>query len=190
MSDFLQTKTKMISILNLTWWIYSNDPTVSFLFSWNIVLNLLKLKMCFYNSEMFTTWKIWHKLSMQFSSNSVRIKVARLAKSVIELNSFFNGICCRPWSAESRTENFISIGHSVAEILNVIKVREINNFGNNFLFIFLIFVKVQLPIWQLIIYAWNRKQKFMERWDELWYLVVLGIGVEYMKSWKITLAFG
>ena len=24
-----------------------------------------------------------------------------------------------PWSAESRTENFISIGHSVAEILNV-----------------------------------------------------------------------
>ena len=31
--------------------------------------------------------------------------------------------------------------------------REINNFGNNFLFIFFIFVKVQLPIWQLIIYA-------------------------------------
>ena len=29
---------------------------------------------------------------------------------------------------------FISIGHSVAEILNV-KVREINNFGNNFLFL-------------------------------------------------------
>ena len=40
----------------------------------------------------------------------------------------------------------------VAEILNV-KVREINNFGNNFLLIFFIFVKVQLPIWQLIIYA-------------------------------------
>ena len=40
----------------------------------------------------------------------------------------------RPWSAESRTENFISIGHSVAEILNV-KVWEINNFGNNFLFL-------------------------------------------------------
>ena len=36
--------------------------------------------------------------------------------------------------------------------LNV-EVREINNFGNNFLFIFFIFVKVQLPIWQLIIYA-------------------------------------
>ena len=28
-----------------------------------------------------------------------------------------------------------------------------DNFGNNFLFIFFIFVKVQLPIWQLIIYA-------------------------------------
>ena len=53
----------------------------------------------------------------------------------------YNGLCCRPWSAESRTENFISIGHSVAEILNV-KVWEINNFGNNFLFIFFIFVKV------------------------------------------------
>ena len=39
---------------------------------------------------------------------------------------------------ESRTENFISIGHSVAEILNV-EVREINNFGNNFLFYFLHF---------------------------------------------------
>ena len=57
-----------------------------------------------------------------------------------------------PWSAESRTENFISIGHSVAEILDI-KVWEINNFGNNFLFIFFIFVKVQLPIWQLIVYA-------------------------------------
>ena len=55
-----------------------------------------------------------------------------------------------PWSAESRTEYFVSIGHSVTEILNV-KVREINNFGNNFLFIFFIFVKVQLPILQLII---------------------------------------
>ena len=50
----------------------------------------------------------------------------------------------------------------------IVKVLEINNFGNNFLFIFFNFVKVQLPIWQLIIYAYNRKQKFMERWDELW----------------------
>ena len=33
---------------------------------------------------------------------------------------------------------FISIGHSVVEILNV-KVQEINNFGNNFLFYFLHF---------------------------------------------------
>ena len=49
-------------------------------------------------------------------------------------------------------KNFISIGHSFAEILNV-KIREINNFGNNFFLYFLIFVKVQLPIWQLIIYA-------------------------------------
>ena len=36
MSDFLQTKTIMISVLSLTWWIYSNDhtagPTVSFYF--------------------------------------------------------------------------------------------------------------------------------------------------------------
>ena len=32
-------------------------------------------------------------------------------------------------------------------------VQKINNFGNNFLFILLIFVKVQLPIWRLIIYA-------------------------------------
>ena len=31
------------------------------------------------------------------------------------------------------------MGHSVAEILNV-KVREINNFGNNFLFIFIVFL--------------------------------------------------
>ena len=38
------------------------------------------------------------------------------------------------------------------EILNV-KVREINNYGNKFLYIFFIFVKVQLPIWWLIIYA-------------------------------------
>ena len=44
---------------------------------------------------------------------------------------------------------FISIGHSVTEILNI-KVREINNFGNNFLLIFFIFVKVLLPIWQLM----------------------------------------
>ena len=49
-------------------------------------------------------------------------------------------ICCRPWSAESGIENFISIGYLVAEILNV-KVQEINNFGNNFLFIFFIFSK-------------------------------------------------
>ena len=41
---------------------------------------------------------------------------------------------------------------SVADELNV-KVQEINNFGNNFLFIFFIFVKIQLPIWRLIIYA-------------------------------------
>ena len=32
MPDFLQTKTIMISILSLSWWIYSNDPTVSFYF--------------------------------------------------------------------------------------------------------------------------------------------------------------
>ena len=32
MSGFLQTKTIMIGILSLTWWIYSNDPTVSFYF--------------------------------------------------------------------------------------------------------------------------------------------------------------
>ena len=37
-------------------------------------------------------------------------------------------------------KNFISIGHSVAEILNV-KVRDTNNFGNNFLFTFFIFSK-------------------------------------------------
>ena len=32
MSDFLQTKTILISVLSLTWWIYSNDPTASFYF--------------------------------------------------------------------------------------------------------------------------------------------------------------
>ena len=42
-------------------------------------------------------------------------KVGQLAK-VNDLDSLYNGICCRPWYAESRTENFISIGHSVAEI--------------------------------------------------------------------------
>ena len=69
---------------------------------------------------------------------------------VNDLDSLYNGICCRPWSAESRNENFISIRHLVAEISNV-KVREINNFGNNFLFIFFIFVKVLLPIWRLTV---------------------------------------
>ena len=34
-------------------------------------------------------------------------------------------------TAESRTENLISIRHSVAEIFSV-KVQVINNFGNNF----------------------------------------------------------
>ena len=73
-------------------------------------------------------------------------------------------MCCRPWSAESRTENFISIRHSLVVILNV-KVRGINNF----LFILFIIVKVQLPIWRLVIYAENRKEEFMERGDELWW---------------------
>ena len=41
---------------------------------------------------------------------------------------------------------------SVAEIW-MVNIQEINNFGNNFLFIFFIFVKVQWPIWRLIIYA-------------------------------------
>ena len=41
-------------------------------------------------------------------------------------------------SADSRTETFISVGHSDAEVLNV-KVREINNFGNNFLLFSLFF---------------------------------------------------
>ena len=57
-------------------------------------------------------------------------KVARLTK-VNDLDFFYNRIYCRAWSTESRTEKFISIGHSVAEILDV-KVREINNFGNHF----------------------------------------------------------
>ena len=41
-SDFLQTKTIMISILSLTWWIYSNDPTASFYFP-ETFLNFLYL---------------------------------------------------------------------------------------------------------------------------------------------------
>ena len=59
-----------------------------------------------------------------------------------------------PWSSEPRNELKILFqsDNSIAEILNV-KVREINNFGNNFFFVFFIFVKVQLPIWQLIIYV-------------------------------------
>ena len=32
MSDFLQTKTILISVLSLTWWIYLNDSTASFYF--------------------------------------------------------------------------------------------------------------------------------------------------------------
>ena len=54
----------------------------------------------------------------------------------------------------STTQNliFFSIGNSVAEISNV-KVLEINNFGNNFSFIFFLFSKVRMPIWQVIIYA-------------------------------------
>ena len=53
---------------------------------------------------------------------------------------FYNEIYCRPGSADSRTENLISMGHLVAEILNV-KVQEINNLllGNNCLFVFFIF---------------------------------------------------
>ena len=49
-------------------------------------------------------------------------KVAWLA-IVNDFDSLYNGICYRPFSVESRTENLISIGHSVAEILNV-KVRK------------------------------------------------------------------
>ena len=32
MSNFLQTKTILISVLSLTWWIYPNDSTASFYF--------------------------------------------------------------------------------------------------------------------------------------------------------------
>ena len=114
---------------------------------------ILKLN-CYACTDNPKCWRAFSMFRNASSQNEFRfntiIKVARLAMSMTD--SLYNEICCRPWSAESRTENFISIGHSVAEILNV-KVREINNFGNNFHFIFLIFVKVQLPIWRLIIYA-------------------------------------
>ena len=43
MSDFLQPKTILISVLSLTWWIYSNDPTASFYFPETSFLNLLNL---------------------------------------------------------------------------------------------------------------------------------------------------
>ena len=49
-------------------------------------------------------------------------------------------------------KKIIRIRLAVTEILTV-KVREINNFGSNFLFIFFIFLKIQLPIWRLIMYA-------------------------------------
>ena len=47
----------------------------------------------------------------------------------------WNQICYSPQSTDSGTEKIIWIGHTVAEILNV-KVQEINNFGNNFLFLY------------------------------------------------------
>ena len=56
-----------------------------------------------------------------------------MLSTVLRSSAVTIGTSRRPWSAESRTENFISTGHLVAEILNV-KVREINNFANNFPF--------------------------------------------------------
>ena len=50
------------------------------------------------------------------------------------LDLLYFEICCRAWSAESRTKNFILIGHSVAEILDI-KVWKISNSGCNFLVI-------------------------------------------------------
>ena len=48
-----------------------------------------------------------------------------------------------------------------------VKVQEINNFGNNFLFIFFIYVKVQLPIWWLNMHKTENKSY---RWrDEMSY---------------------
>ena len=85
----------------------------------------------------------WHTGIMY----STEVKVALLA-----MDFFVNSICCSSCSEDSRTEKIISIGHSVTEILNV-EVRETNNSGNNFLFIFIVFGQVQLPIGRLIIYA-------------------------------------
>ena len=72
MSDFLQTKAIMISVLNLTWWIYSNDPTVSFYFPetlfrtslihkyqcFHLHFSLIKKKMVVINIKMFINTKI------------------------------------------------------------------------------------------------------------------------------------
>ena len=47
MSDFLQTKTILISVLSLTWWIYSNDPTASFYFpETSFRTSLIKTSIC------------------------------------------------------------------------------------------------------------------------------------------------
>ena len=53
MSDFLQTKTIMISVLSLTWWIYSNDPTVSFYFPETSFRTSLKQLVTSTNSNLF-----------------------------------------------------------------------------------------------------------------------------------------
>ena len=75
-----------------------------------------------------------------------------------------------------QTEIFILIGHLVAEIILNVKVQEISNSGNNFLFIFLSFFL------DLIAVVAKIEKKNMERGDEVMVVVVLCIWIEHLKS--------
>ena len=39
--------------------------------------------------------------------------------ALLDIHFLYSEICCTPWSADSKTENCISIGHSVVEIFLV-----------------------------------------------------------------------
>ena len=62
MSNLVQTKTILISVLRLTWWIYSGDPTVSFYFPKTSFQTSLS-QCCFFD----VVWTFWCTLSFYLS---------------------------------------------------------------------------------------------------------------------------
>ena len=100
MSDFLQTKTIMISVISLTWWIYSNDPTVSFYFpetSFQTSLNPIELTesllssfsvMCLYVSHYMCVNPMVTRPGMStFSHDSLHVKFSLTAGSALYCES-------------------------------------------------------------------------------------------------------